>query len=202
MGLTTTVYVLDDGYNGTDNSITGDRNPNSRHGTMMCDLVRLFSSKVNIKSIQMPPSGRLEDIAEVLSVLYDSVKPDDVVLFGWITYRNDALDQMVEAISQRTTVVCPAGNYAEDIENYSPLMVPNVIVVHALNHHDQMLSRSNFGNEQKQTVGMYGVPIQHLNITQRGTSVAVAIYAALLSRNKSEKFMRRAKRTVRKLYGT
>ena len=88
------------------------------------------------------------------------------------------------------------GVYTQPIENYSPLL-PHFHIVEAHNHRKIRMSGSNYGDNTK---WMYGVPIQHLGISQRGTSVASAIYAGLLSRNNSEKFLRRARKVVGNIF--
>lgn len=190
------VYVLDNGYGGSNPAVTGDRADFASHGTMMCDIVHTFNPKANIHSVKMPVSGSLNDIADTFAQVAHRTKAGDVILIGWITNRNSMLDEVAEITLKDCDVVIPAGNYAKPIEEYSPLL-PQFHIVEAFNHHNIRMSGSNYGDN---TVWMYGVPIQHLGITQRGTSVAAAIYAGLLSRNNSAKFMRRARKTVENIF--
>lgn len=192
-----TIYVLDDGYSGTDHSIRGDLVERNSHGTIMCDTIRIFNPRADIVSIKVTGSTSLMDMIQHLAIVYNKLVEGDIVVFGWIITYNSMLNMMVTKMTHKATVIVPAGNYGDSILNYSPTAANGVHVIAAINHHGVRMSKSNYGDNVKE---MYGVPIHHLNITDRGTSVAAAIYAGLISRNKSEKFMRRARKVLHNMF--
>lgn len=192
-----TVYIIDDGYGGRDKTVLGDLTTNKKsHGTMMCDVVRIFNPRANIVSVQIKDNDIVYVIQTILQLI-KKVKPGDIVLFGWITNRNQALDFAVGRLVKKVTVIVPAGNYNKPVVAYSPTAVPGAHVISSINHLNERMSMSNYGSD---TIPMYGVPIYHLGLTERGTSLAAAIYAGLYSRNSSEKFMRRATKAVYNIF--
>lgn len=194
--MNTTIYILDQGYGGTNSVVTGDINQHSPHGTIMADTVSAINPRAHIHALAMPQCGTIDLVVEKISWLSEKVQSDDLVLFGWVSHHNLEVDQAVTDLAQRCMVVVPAGNMASHIRHFSPTVVSGVTTVVALNGKNQLMSLSNYGCDQCPTVGMYGVPMPHLGHVERGTSVAAAIYAGLMSRNRSEKFIRRSRQVI------
>jgi len=186
------IYVIDTGYAGQHTDVvikSGD--DVIGHGTTMIDYIKDYNRKANITSVQisnLTPST--DELIKIIEDLIDCVTADDIVLFTWIIEKDHRFDLVVSRLVARCTVVCAAGNLTAPVAAYSPCTVLGIHTITALNKSG---TRAHFSNYGPGTIPMFGTNITSSSGQQyTGTSVAAAIYTALLSRNSSPRFQRRA----------
>lgn len=187
------IYVVDNGYGGKNENIKGDKVDRPTHGTSMCDVIATINKKAIIQSVHVPRQDNEGAIFIKLLELSRKVKKQDIIVFGFLTQRNELVDQIVEDLSLKCTIIVPSGNHSKHTKYFSPYH-NNIIVVQAIDQHDKVYVTSNWG-EGKQ-VTMYGwcpTITRHLN----SSSLATALYAGIYSRNKTNKFLRRARKVLK-----
>lgn len=167
------------------------------HGSMMTHIIGCFNPNTQVSLISTDGVNKIWDLQEIMSAVAHGVSPGDIVLLGWITARNPHVDQSARILAEKCPVIVPAGNYGLSTQGFSPCDLPEVICVEAFNTQGERMSGSNYRPDGT-GVPMLGVPIQHLDIQERGTSVAAAIYAALYARNSRPIFIRRYTELLRK----
>lgn len=161
---------------------------------MMTHIIHCFNPEVTIHLVPTDDVSTTTDLIDLIETTAHRMVPQhDIMLLGWIVNRNHLVDQCFERIVQTHVVIVPAGNYACDICEFSPTSVSDITVIEAHNYQDMRLSLSNFCNHRDLEY-MYGIiPGYH----ERGTSVAAAVYAGLVSRNPCEKFLRRSRHVLK-----
>ena len=150
------------------------------HSAWMTDIIKKFNPTVNLVLIELPVRPLLNDIFEIVEHLKMVVTPDDLVLCAWQVKKNIAIDTMFAELSALCTIVTAAGNAGDDISHYSPTNIEEVITVGCLNKSGHIATLSNTSADKP----MKWVCGTNFNIGERcesGTSVSVAIYAALLA---------------------
>jgi len=186
------IYVIDTGYAGTHiDVVTSTSSDDIGHGTAMVEYIKDYNKNANITSIQLPtltPSSC--ELIQLVESLIEKVAADDIVLFTWVIKRDSCFDLVVSRLALCCVVVCAAGNYSSSISEYSPCSVIGVRTITALNKSGTLAQFSNYGQG---TIPMFGTNVTSSSEQQyTGTSVAAAIYTALITRNSSPRFFRRA----------
>lgn len=197
------IYVIDTGYSGKHADISSEQVDEIGHGTAMINIIKGFTPKAEIIPIKVRPSMLRDELLSVFSELIDRVKVADIVLLNWVVDKDLQLDSIVSILVDRCCVVCAAGNFSKSIELYSPTTVKGVHVVACLNKSGKLAKMSNYCNDGNMKY-MFGTTFitDSINgtITCSGTSVSASIYAALMSRNKTCKFMTKSFNKLKKKY--
>lgn len=115
---------------------------------------------------------------------YDSFKLEvswsDVIVCPWIVSSNFGIDNFFEDLSMKSNVVVSAGNFGQDIINFSPARVMSAITVGCLNKLGNRAKFSNFSNH-KEMVWVPGTNYLVDNKSYTGTSVSACIYSGILA---------------------
>lgn len=148
------------------------------HGEIICKIIK---NHTNVKIRKINLSNNISNIKlyDKLKRLGYIVKNKDVLLITWATNPDPTLDLLINNIANNCSVIVSAGNFNQNIKNFSPTRSSNVTVVGCLNKSLLKASHSNYSDiDMKWIVGTsYIIEDQ----VQNGTSVSAAIYSAFLA---------------------
>ena len=153
--------------------------PNSEHCEYLTGAIGMFS-ETKVTVVTMGYSMTIHDLVDTFSTLAEKVYPGDIVLVPWHIPRDESVNFSILRLTERCFVVAAAGNTAESVEFFTPTSVPSVITVGALNKSGNpagFSSRSAF----RDIKWAPGTNIMVNGQLRSGTSVAAAIYAAVLA---------------------
>lgn len=146
---------------------------------MRAVLADLTTAAVNF--IPMPTSGTDTFLIQVIENLRKVVKPTDIVLAPWVIAASDEVDQSFIKLQEKCYVVVAAGNQGISVSNYSPARAVGLTTIGALNKSLTPAKFSNTETDVKKLTWVPGTNYSHSTFVDGGTSVASAVYAALLS---------------------
>ena len=187
------IILSDSGYAGERTDIGGANTDWSpwKHGTGITDLIKTYSPDANIYVHQVPEEFNLsrEKMLAHVTELRDMSEPDDLIVIEWVVHRDPIMDAIVSDIAQKSDTLICAGNFGDDIDNWSPCCVPEAQTISCWNKSNQLAKLSNYGEK---CIPMYGTSVRMPNGTiSSGTSASTAIMASILWRDTSDKFLRR-----------
>lgn len=197
------IYVIDTGYSGQHLDVICEPDTIG-HGTAMVNLIKQFSPKAQITSMKIDEQMSKCELMRILLQVKTNIEPQDIVLIPWIIDRDAEIDFIVTELAKTNAVVCSAGNMSSPVNLYSPAGAPGVITVGCINKSGVLARMSNYGTEDKAIELMYGtsVNVESINgpMVIAGTSASASIYAALLDRNPSKRFLTRAFNVMTRRY--
>lgn len=136
-----------------------------------------------VNFIPMPISGSDEKLLQIIDNLSKVVKPTDIVLVPWVIPADDQVDQAFVKLSKCCHVVVAAGNQGLEVTTFSPARVSELMTIGALNKSGTPARFSNTETIDKQLIWVPGTNYVHTTFVDSGTSIAAAVYAALLSKS-------------------
>jgi len=158
--------------------ILDDFSHENTHGEMITKIVKTHSL-VPIRKIHIPNIIDSDKLYGLLNNLKYITDKNDVVLITWAKEPDEQLDFIVSNLGIKTNVIVSAGNFNQNIINFSPTRTSNITVVGCLNKSLLKASHSNYSdNDMKWIVGTSYVMEEQV---QNGTSVSAAIYSAFLA---------------------
>jgi subtilisin family serine protease len=122
----------------------------------------------------------LSVIDKVFTDLLENVSKTDIVFIPWHIGRNEQINYTITELTKRCFVVAAAGNNSGLIEEYTPTSVPAVVVVGALNK-SGVPAKFSSTSKTREIMWAPGTNIIVDGVPRTGTSVASAIYSALLA---------------------
>jgi len=149
---------------------------NGSHSSATLKIISDFT-KEKTKLYEVNPDN--SDIIPIINELIDIVSSTDIVVCPWVIPKHALIDQLFSILSEKCFVVCAAGNFSDDIKNWTPASNSTVITVGCLNKSGKKATLSNYSNTKKlEWVVGTNYMVDKL---ESGTSVSVAIYAAFLA---------------------
>ena len=159
------IYILDEALSDTS------------HSRFMIDIIANHSTtSTTVIDIGTTVGSILSAVEQVSCI----ARPIDIVLCSWAISGNCTIDAIFNELAEQCWVVAAAGNNGQDIKDFSPARVANVITVGALNKSGNKATLSNYSQDKK----LKWVPGTNYSVswkTESGTSISAAIYAAFLS---------------------
>lgn len=197
------IYLFDSGVDPSFNfctdyfSVTNDHYDRVGHGTVMASVIKSVHTKAKITSIKIGDlNPSLENI--LLALSYPESRPSqdkvNIILFNANFLNHNSIvefESKLLDLSKKFTVVVPAGNNADCVENYTPARCNFIWNVGGLNKSKEITSVSNFqGSNRKIDFWVVSTNITATNnknekVKVFGTSVAASITAALIDKNQT-----------------
>ena len=189
------LYLADSGVNDAVIKCVSHFSPNNDptdrvgHGTSMAYIIKSVAPTSEIISVKLGDQNpNLHDTLRCLEFI-DKTAISGVLLFNAnfkATENVNDLEDFLDHLAKKLTLIVPAGNNADSIENYSPARCNFAYTIGSLNKSRKLTSVSNFdGNSKKVDLYAISTSIPSLNANGQpikvfGTSVAAAIVAALI----------------------
>lgn len=171
------------------------------HGTVVIDIIKHYNSSANIVSLSNDQYDDLKILEMNLYYVLANCSKDDILITPWNIPRNQHIDQLFVQIAEKCKrIVCTAGNNKDlMLEDLTPANLVEVCdVIHCVRKTGKPAS---FATLSSGTKGMYGTNVTCPDgIVRSGSTISAAIYCGIISRNDSEKFLRRVTRLIGKKY--
>lgn len=179
--------ILDSGYNvsgsGDEASVLDDNS----HGTQVTNII-LENSKASVLPLKVADAeGRTSGLRLYIGMKQAIAEEADVINISMAAYKSktsELMDSIItEAKEDGILTVVSAGNYGEDVKDYSPANAKDAVTVAALDKNGKRLSSSNYGDAVdysaygKAAVGGIGGKMEETE----GTSVAAAYVSGMLA---------------------
>lgn len=189
-GAEVTAAVIDSGYDmgrATERIVSagdvtgkGNVNDDMGHGTAMADIILNHTPKA-VKAMPIKvtdEAGRTSALKMYLGLMYAIEHEADLINISMTAYKSDHASFVEGAIGEAEQrgipVIVSAGNYGEDVKDYSPANAAHAIAVSAVNKDKARDAYSNYGDIDYCAYGSMEV-----NGTKyQGTSVSAAIVTA------------------------
>ena len=189
-GAEVTAAVIDSGYDmgraterivsAADVTGKGNVNDDMGHGTAMADIILNHTPKA-VKAMPIKvtdEAGRTSALKMYLGLMYAIEHEADLINISMTAYKSAQASFVEGAIGEAEKrgipVIVSAGNYGEDVKDYSPANAAHAIAVSAVNKDKARDAYSNYGDIDYCAYGSMEV-----NGTKyQGTSVSAAIVTA------------------------
>lgn len=149
------------------------------HSKFIIDIVQQHT-ETEVQLIEISANPTYGEIYKIIINLYSIVLPSDIVLCPWAVNPDEKIDDMFNQLAGLCWVVVAAGNFNQNIKNYSPARAKNVITVACLNKSGVKAALSNY-SDTKELVWLPGTNYNVGWKNSSGTSVSAAVYAAFLA---------------------
>jgi hypothetical protein len=155
------------------------------HSAYIIDILKQHTD-VEIELIEIPEDPTYGQLHRIINELMPRVFPKDIVLCPWAVDGNELLDEHFNTLSELCWVVVAAGNFDQNIKDWTPARAEQVITVACLNKSGVKAALSNWSEDKE----LVWVPGTNYNVgwkNNSGTSVSAAIYSAFLAKSIKEK---------------
>ena len=154
IGYMDTVALIDTGAAGVDEMVSmlgEDTSDENGHGTEMVKYMREVNKNVHVLSIKALDGNGHGDAASIYAAIEyavsKNVKVINLSLYGYNTKDNAAIVAAIkDATDAGITVVGAAGNGGNDVKNYLPGNIEDIIVVGACDEDGKRIATSNYGS--------------------------------------------------------
>lgn len=154
IGYMDTVALIDTGATGVDEMVSmlgEDTSDENGHGTEMVKYMREVNKNVHVLSIKALDGNGHGDAASIYAAIEyavsKNVKVINLSLYGYNTKNNAAIVAAIkDATDAGITVVGAAGNGGNDVKNYLPGNIEDIIVVGACDEDGKRIATSNYGD--------------------------------------------------------
>ena len=154
IGYMDTVALIDTGATGVDEMVSmlgEDTSDENGHGTEMVKYMREVNKNVHVLSIKALDGNGHGDAASIYAAIEyavsKNVKVINLSLYGYNTKDNAAIVAAIkDATDAGITVVGAAGNGGNDVKNYLPGNIEDIIVVGACDEDGKRIATSNYGD--------------------------------------------------------
>ncbi len=146
-------------------------------------IERVTTVKYDLYSL--PDVVTEESIIEKMDLAYNNSCPGDILLLPWVVSNSKIINEKIDSLLLKFTIVAAAGNHSKDIESFSPANHPGIITVGCLNKSGQVAALSNTSGDSARPLAW--APGTNFYVGDRpysGTSISAAIYAGLLAESK------------------
>lgn len=154
IGYMDTVALIDTGATGVDEMVSmlgEDTSDENGHGTEMVKYMKEVNKDVHVLSIKALDGNGHGDAASIYAAIEyavsKNVKVINLSLYGYNTKDNAAIVAAIkDATDAGITVVGAAGNGGNDVKNYLPGNIEDIIVVGACDEDGKRIATSNYGD--------------------------------------------------------
>ena len=153
IGYMDTVALIDTGATGVDEMVSmlgEDTSDENGHGTEMVKYMKEVNKDVHVLSIKALDGNGHGDAASIYAAIEyaisKNVKVINLSLYGYNTKNNAAIVAAIkDATDAGITVVGAAGNGGNDVKDYLPGNIEDIIVVGACDEDGNRIATSNYG---------------------------------------------------------
>ena len=154
IGYMDTVALIDTGATGVDEMVSmlgEDTSDENGHGTEMVKYMKEVNKDVHVLSIKALDGNGHGDAASIYAAIEyavsKNVKVINLSLYGYNTKNNAAIVAAIkDATDAGITVVGAAGNGGNDVKDYLPGNIEDIIVVGACDEDGKRIATSNYGD--------------------------------------------------------
>ena len=166
-----------------------DTSDSMGHGTQMASIItQNMADTVKILPIKVTDSNGLTSAIKIyMGIQYaiqNNAKVINISLTSYSTGTNTLIEKAIkEAKDKGIFVVVSAGNFGDDVANYSPANVSDAIVVSAINTDNSFMDYSNYGDtiDFAASSAVKCKTVGGEEITAAGTSVSAAVVSKIIA---------------------
>ena len=159
------------------------------HGTQMASIItQNMADTVKILPIKVTDSNGLTSAIKIYMGIQYAIKNNakviNISLTSYSTGTNTLIEKAIkEAKDKGIFVVVSAGNFGDDVANYSPANVSDAIVVSAINTDNSFMDYSNYGDtiDFAASSAVKCKTVGGEKITAAGTSVSAAVVSKIIA---------------------
>ena len=179
--------ILDSNYNVSGSGDADSMQDDNGHGTQVTNII-LENSKASVLPLKVADAeGRTSGLRLYIGMKQAIAEEADVINISMAAYKSrtsELMDSIItEAKENGILTVVSAGNYGEDVKDYSPANAKDAVTVAALDKNGKRLKSSNYGDAVdysaygKAAVGGIGGKMEEAE----GTSVSAAYVSGMLA---------------------